>query len=205
MFQGYKFLMSPRIRWLINTFSLWRICTFASLFLIIFYSGLFASECFPFPDEIARRYLDADLVIVGDVIGCSTKVVEEKDTLGDDGGVYHSKKFLIYHTVRVDSVIKGCYADSTILIQNKYPKGYSWRSISFNDSSGLVEMSTAGISDVSVSDIPDAGKFIILIKKEDRMHISTLCDAYSKANIDFYREVEEKGEDYFKRYEPLTK
>jgi len=200
--------MLPRIRWLLNVSSLWRICTFVSLFLI-FCSGLFASECITNLDE-ARRYLDADLVIVGDVIGCSTKVVEEKDTPGDSGWVYHWTKFINLHFVRVDSVIKGCFTDSVIIITSYSFRDYALKRIF----EGITEKGDSMFSymgeealpdDGSWSDIPDSGKFIILLKEKDCIYISTLCDAYSKAAIDFYREVDEKGEDYFKRYEPLMK
>jgi len=183
-------------------FSVLKKCTFANLFLMLC-SCAFATEALDNLKQ-ARRYLDADLVIVGEILACSTKTIEEKDLPGNNGWFHHYTKFVNTHLVRVDSVMKGAFADSIIIIKRESSKGYDWKSefVSITekgDSLFNMEM-RPGVGGEGWDSIPDSGKCIILLVEKDSIYTPTLCSGYNKSSIDFYREVEEKGEEYFKKF-----
>ncbi|MDP3024197.1 MAG: hypothetical protein Q8O10_01535 [candidate division Zixibacteria bacterium] len=156
------------------------------------------------PYEDARRYLDAGLVIVGQVLSCTTTVTEEREIPGDSGWVNHQDKLMKTYTIRVDSVLKGSIPDSTIIIQSE--SFNTWRSRLFNigEKGDSLFLGQDFLSiDESDAVVPESGKFILLLKEVDGIYTSILCRAYDKFNLDFLKEVKEKGEDYFKPPKPL--
>lgn len=183
-------------------FSLLKKCNFVALFLMLC-SCAFATEALDNLKQ-ARLYLDADLVIVGKILACSTKIIEEKDVPASGGWFHHYTRFLDTHLVKVDSVIKGVFADSTIIIKREFSEGYDWKSeiVSIAErGDSLIKMSmTPQIGGRGWAGIPDSGKYIILLVEKDSIYTPTLCTGYDKLSLDFYREVEEKGEEYFKRF-----
>lgn len=180
--------------------SLLKKCTFTNLFLMLC-SCAFATEVL---DNEASRYFDADLVIVGEILACSTKTIEEKDSPGNNGWFHHYTKFMNTHLVRVDSVMKGAFADSTIIIKSESSKGYDWKSelVSITEKGDSLfnrEMSLR-FGGESWANIPDSGKYIILLVVKDSVYTPILCRDYDKSTIDFYREIEGKGEEYLKKF-----
>ena len=180
---------------------LWKVPTL-SILILMYSSCVFAAEVLT---NEARRYLDADLVIVGEILACSTQIVEEKDLPGNNGWFHHYTRFVNTHLVRVDSVMKGAFADSTIIIKRESSKGYDWKSefvriTEKGDSLFKMEM-RPGVGGEGWTSIPDSGKCIILLVVKDSVYTPTLCRDYDKSTIDFYKEIEEKGAEYFKKFE----
>jgi len=153
------------------------------------------------PGEKARRYLDADLVIIGDVVSCTTKTIQEKDSLGDSGWVYHHTTLMDIYGVKVDSVLKGSFTDSVIVVQSK-PFGGDFRKSKFLEvdekgDSLFVTWLTQGFGGGGADRIHKPGRYIILLQGQDTIYTSTLCRQYSKFTVDL--EIEEKGKEYFKK------
>jgi len=189
------------------TSRLGKISVFSAL-LLMFCSGALATEVLD-NFKMARSYLDADLVIIGDVLSCSTEVAEEKDVLGSDGWVQHFTKLVSTYAVRVDSVLKGSLRDTLIIIQNESGKSYALRTTFFKldekgDSLFLGE-TTAPMNDVGWNSIPELAKYVLLLKKKDGKYTSILCHSPDEYSLDLYRQVKEQGEDYFKPPEPQRK
>lgn len=183
------------------------LCIFVTLFLISS-SGIFASEVLD-NFKMARRYLDADLVLIGNVLSCSTQIIEEEDQPGSNGWVQHSTKLMNTYRVKVDSILKGDFPDSVIVIQNESFKTYASRT-TFNklDEKGdsmFLEEQTLQTNDEGWDRIPGLGKFILLLKKKDGLYTSILCHSPDEYSLNLYRQVKEKGEDYFKPPEPQRK
>ncbi len=191
-------IKSTDIRMLKDLYFICRIITF-SILLLILHFDVFASQ----PVDLYENYLDADLVIVGNVLSCSTKIIEEKELPETGSWIWHCTKFMNIHMVRVDSVIKGSFSDTTLIIQNESFKTYYWREEK-GDSLSSMKI-RPGIGDESVSNIPGLGKFIIILKKKDGIYTSTLCMAYDKSILDFYKKIQEKGKGHFKKFESSPK
>ena len=194
----------PASRMLVKISNSWKICVFAFLFLISCYK-LFAAKLVN-PHEDARSYLDADLVIAGRVLSCTTKVIERREIPADSGWIQHYDKFQKIHIIKVDSLVKGSFVDSTIVIQTESSQEWRSRLFKIDEKGDSLFIGEAFVRDEEGDAvIPESGKFIILLKKKEGIYISTLCRVYNKFNLDFFREVEEKGEDYFKPPEPQRK
>jgi len=189
------------------TSRLGKISVFSAL-LLMFCSGALATEVLD-NFKMARGYLDADLVIIGDVLSCSTEVAEEKDVPGSDGWVQHFTKLVSTYAVRVDSVLKGSLSDTMIIIQNESGKSYALRTTFFKldekgDSMFMVEQPSE-TNDIGWNSIPGLGKFILVLKKKDGLDTSILCHSPDEYSLNLYRQVKEKGEDYFKPPGPQRK
>ncbi|UCB53515.1 MAG: hypothetical protein JSV10_05420, partial [Candidatus Zixiibacteriota bacterium] len=87
MCSGYELSISSCAKQLRHACTLGAICGFTALFLTLFI-GVFATELIT-PESHARRYFKADLVIFGEALSCTTKVVEREDVPGDSGWVNH--------------------------------------------------------------------------------------------------------------------
>jgi len=159
--------------------------------------------------EYARSYLDADLVIVGQPLSCTTIVVEEKNIPGNNGWTIYYKKLLNIHQIRIDSLMKGSYDDSTIVIQSESYYRHDWKSTgptgTVNEKGDslyeMVIMKPNGSDYISDAVIPSSGKFIILLSEKEGIYTSILCRVYDKYHLDFFRIVQQKGESYFKNPE----
>lgn len=182
------------------------LCIFVTLFLI-FSSGIFATEVLD-NSKMARRYLDADLVLIGNVLSCSTQIIEEKDQPGSNGWVQHSTKLMNTYRVKVDSILKGDFPDSVIVIQNESFKTYARMTIFYKldeKSDSMFMEQHFETNDIGWNSISGLGKFILLLKKKNGLYTSILCHSPDEYSLNLYRQVKEKGEDYFKPTEPQRK
>ncbi len=108
-----------------KTFSLKTICGVFLLFWI-FNSSAFSAEAITV-ESYANRYFAADLIIFGEILSCTTSVIKTEKTPGDSGWTLHFNTFLNSCLVRVDSVLKGHYSDSTIVIFSEDTQHYQSR------------------------------------------------------------------------------
>ncbi len=162
------------------------------------------------PAERARKYLDANLVLIGDVVSYTTQTVQEEDSLRDDGWMYHHVTLMDVYNVRVDSVLKGSLADSIIRVQSKLFGGSTSRSkfleVDEKGDSLYVAEIWAGDGGDGADRIRKLGRHIIILlmvlQREDTTYTSVLGSPYSESVLHFYKEVEEKGEEYIKTLEP---
>lgn len=158
----------------------------------------------------AKIYLAADLVIIGDILSCTTKVVKEDTCIIDTGSVTHWKISINNYKIKVDTVIKGVFADSIIIIKSE---PYA-TNIVRTKSLGLDEESNSKSSvSKNFSDSDDRinnwninnHKHIILLHKKDTTYISMLLHDYNKDIINyFYKGLDREGLNYFKS-KPKTK
>ena len=100
----------------------------------------------------------------------------------------------------IDSVLKGTNTDSMIVIQsNPFPDNEDKEKFEKIDESGdslftvVTQVSDGyrGGADL----IKKVGKYIILIKFENKMNISTLSMGVTKSNLIFFKKIKEKGLD----------
>jgi hypothetical protein len=113
------------------------------------------------------------------------------------------------YRVKVDSILKGDFPDSVIVIQNESFKTYASRTTFYKldekgDSMFMVEKPSE-TNDIGWNSIPGLGKFILLLKKKDGLDTSILCHSPDEYSLNLYRQVKEKGEDYFKPPGPQRK
>ena len=168
--------------------------------LIVIQAQLFKAAEIISPHEIANRYLNADLVIMGKVISIKTEIIKEKETILKDGWINVEKTLIDIYTVMIDSVLKGTNIDSMIVIQsNPFPDNEHKGKFEKMNESGDSLFSVA----LQVSDgyrgradlINKEGKYIILIKFENKMNISTLSMEVTKSNLKFLKKIKDKGLD----------
>jgi len=175
-------------------------CGFVT-FVLLFCSAVCASEDIT-PASHAKRYFKADLVIFGEVLGCTTRVVEKKNVPGDSGWVNHHITFMNACTVRVDSALRGSFKDSTIVVQresSQQSRSRFDRITEGGDSLYLGEMTHPG--DLFAVKIPSSGRWILFLTEKDSAFAFMWHADYSKTNLDLYKKFEEEGEDVFKRYD----
>jgi hypothetical protein len=164
-------------------------------------SQVFGSRTLMWPsDEMARMYLDADLVIVGSAISSRTETLRSWDSLGTDGWTYHHKAMIDVYQVAVDSVLKGDYINSLIVIHTtQYGGGIDRSKFDKLDEAGRPMYVGEGILTYDEKDsISGRGEQIILLGKQDSVCALTLAVEADESILAFYREVQEKGEDYFR-------
>jgi len=186
-------------------FILSSICILTGLFLI-FSSGIFASELV----DPAAKYKNADLIILGSVFSCTTIVTEQNDTPGADGWINHMTKLMNICTVKVDSLIKGSLTDSIIKINNESSQTYYWAKIFVGldekgDSSFMGQAVAMQPNDEGAGKIPGAGKFILALVEKEATYTSILCCPYDQNVLGIFKQVKEKGENYFKLPKPSEK
>jgi len=144
-------------------------------------------------DEMARMYLDADLVIVGSVISSRTETLRSWDSLGTDGWTYHHKTMIDVYQIAVDSVLKGDHIDSLIVIHTtQYGGGIDRSKFDKFDEAGR-PMYVGEITCDEKDSISRRGEQIILLDKQDSVYTLILAINPDESLLAFYREVQEKG------------
>jgi hypothetical protein len=181
-----------------KAFSLKTICGVFLLFCI-FYSCAFSSELIT-EESHANRYFRADLIIFGEILTCTTSAVKTESTPGDSGWTFGSNTFLNSCLVRVDSVLKGHYSDSMIIIFNEDTQHYQSRFDRLDDKGASLYVAEIYPEMMDKISIPSNGKWIIfLVDREGACYFLWNAE-YNKSNLDLYRKFEEKGESYFKEH-----
>lgn len=160
------------------------------------------------PADMARSYLDAQMVIVGDVISRMTETVQVKSWVDDEGWEYRHKTLKDTYHIKVDSLLKGNYVDSVIVAESEpYGGGTErWRSEfqKLDEQGGSMYLAQGSLLDGNgggPGTIHRLGRYIVLLGQQDSTYISVLAHRFDERILDFYREVEAEGEDYLKRFE----
>ncbi|MFH1219376.1 MAG: hypothetical protein V1694_02870 [Candidatus Eisenbacteria bacterium] len=178
-----------------------RISLLAAASLVLASSQVLGSRTLMWPsDEMARMYLNADLVIVGSAISSRTDTLRSWDSLGTDGWTYHHKAMIDVYWVAVDSVLKGDYRDSAIVIHTtQYGGGIDRSRFDKFDEAGRPRYVGEMVDTYDERDsISERGEQIILLDKQDSLYTLTLAVDPDESIVAFYREVQEKGENYFR-------
>jgi hypothetical protein len=181
--------------------ALQRTCAVAAV-LFIFCSGVLAAERIT-PKSHVGRYFKADLVIFGEALSCTTKVVEEKDVSGDSGWIYHYRTFMTASTVRVDSVLKGSFADSTIVIQKESSQESRSRFARVTESGDSLHLGqiVPEIDDFFGVKIPCSESWIIFATEEDGIYSFMWRTRYERIALDVYKACAEEGEKVYEEYD----
>jgi hypothetical protein len=178
-----------------------RACTLVVLTLLLC-STAKATECIT-PESHARRYFDADLLVFGEVLTCTTTVVSEEDVSGDSGWMYHNTTRVTEIRVRIDSLLKGSVHDSIIIVQKKSTQTWNSRFLKTaetGDSLFLGEMSVLP-GPGEASEVPSSGSWILFLTEKDGGFKFMWRADYNKCNLDLYKIFEEEGEEVFERYD----
>ena len=164
-----------------------------------------ATECIT-PESHARRYHQADVVIFGQVISCTTNVVERKDVPGDSGWVNHYTTHASTCTVRVDSVLKGALAESVMVIQKEWSRAWMSRSEPIDENGespcvGQIAMAAVSPGPGEANEIPSSGRWILFLMEDDSTYTFLWRADYNRMNLDLYGKLAEEGEDIFEKYD----
>jgi hypothetical protein len=201
MFSVYNLSMFHSMAGSTSARTLQRMCVFPLLFST-FCSGVFAAELIT-PESHARRYFTADLVICGEAASCTSKILEEKDVAGDSGWTNHHRTSVTASRVRVDSVLKGSFANPTIVVQRQ--SSQVWRSRfagieESGDSMYVVEMVVES-GDLYADRMPCSGSWIMFLTEKDGVYSLMWRTFYEKIALDLYEVFQDIGEDVFIQYD----
>jgi hypothetical protein len=177
-----------------------RISLLAVTCLMLASSQVFGSRVLMWPsDEMARMYLDADLVILGSAISSRTETLRSWDSLGTDGWTYHHKAMSDVYQVAVDSVLKGdCRGSQIVIHTTQYGGGINRSRFDKIDGAGRPMYLGELIDTPDEKDsISGRGEQIILLDKQDSVYTLTLAVSPDESTLAFYRQVQEKGKAYF--------
>lgn len=155
----------------------------------------------------AEKYLDADLAIAGDALSYTTKVIRkdsshirESDTVGTIH--YDYATFVDVYKMKVDSVLKGVFPDSIIVIQSEPYKHYFESKFVGRDTDGepmFVDKFNMVIAEDIINGIwKNQTKCIALLQKKDATHIPLLFRRCDKYILDFYKKLDAEGLNYLK-------
>lgn len=157
-------------------------------------------------EDVARAYLDADLVIIGHIVLYQKRVVSTKDTLGSCGIHYHDTTFLNTHTIQVDSVLKGSFIDSVIMfkeetVQYDYFKKSAPKFDGVDERGDSLFISTITLlnSAETLTEIPKQGRYYLFLALTESGYRCLLSWPYEEGILHLFRQVEKEGERYFTR------
>lgn len=176
-------------------------CVF-TLLILAFCSGVFAAKDIT-PESHAGRYFRADLVIYGEVLSCTSKVLEEKDVAGDSGWINHHRMFVTVSTVRVDSVLKGSLTNPTIVVQRQSSQVGRSRFAGIDESGDSMYVAEMVVEsgDLYADRMPCSGSWIMFLTEKDGIYFLMWRTFYEKIALDLYEVFEDTGEDVFIRYD----
>jgi len=174
---------------------------------IIFYltlisSLIFAAEMKVYTSEEwerlrKQRYHDADLVIVGQGMSRTTRIVKTREEANEDGGKSHYTTLINNYWIKTIYTLKGTTSDSMLNVQSD---SYTQCTISpppkFEgiDEKGETLYSTIRrIADGGAPpNIPTQSMSIIFLQKKDTNFVLTYLTRYTKDELDFYKSIKEE-------------
>lgn len=164
--------------------------------------GVSAAELIT-PESHARRYFKANLVIYGEVLSCTSKVLEEKDVAGDSGWTNHHKTSMTASAVRVDSVLKGSLANPTIVVQSQSSQAWRSRFAGIDESGDSMYVAEMAVEsgDLYADRMLCSGSWIMFLTEEAGIYSLVWRTFYEKIALDLYEVFEDIGEDIFIRYD----
>ncbi|MFA5034090.1 MAG: hypothetical protein WC614_13865, partial [bacterium] len=156
-----------------------------------------------FQNEHAEKYLSADWVTIGTVFSCTTKVIRtDSFSNGSDTSkwVRYDVTLADIYKIKVDSVIKGVFADSIIVIQSPSYTNILHSKFTERDAKGNPIFATKTVKDFLNIDringpwyVKSRKKIIALLQKKDTVYTSTLFRRYDKDILDFYKKLDKKA------------
>jgi len=173
----------------------------------------YSTKVYMLSEEVmARSYLTADLVIVGDVIRLETEILDMHDRRDDDGWTYNYIRMRDVYKVRVGRIMKGENSDSLTTIYGQPFGGepykyrlHFWQVTEQGDSMWRREVQAIdGAVDQGLDKIAAPGRHIILTELQDGEHVSLLAHIFEDSKLEFYETVEIEGESYLRRFESTT-
>lgn len=174
---------------------------------IIFYltlisSLIFAAEMKVYTSEEwerlrKQRYHDADLVIVGQGMSRTTRIVKTREEANEDGGKSHYTTLINNYWIKTIYTLKGTTSDSMLNVQSD---SYTQCTISPPPKfEGIDEKGETLYSTIrrlayggTQPNIPTQSMSIIFLQKIDTSFVLTYLANYTKDNLDFYQSIEEK-------------
>ncbi|NIN01641.1 MAG: hypothetical protein GTO24_27150 [candidate division Zixibacteria bacterium] len=164
--------------------------------------GVSAAELIT-PESHARRYFKANLVIYGEVLSCTSKVLEERDVAGDSGWTNHHRTSMTASTVRVDSVLKGSLANPTIVVQSQLSQVWRSRFAGIDESGDSMYVGEMAVEsgDLYADRMPCSESWIMFLTEKDGIYSLLWRTFYEKIALDLYEVFEDIGEDVFMQYD----
>lgn len=139
------------------------------------------------PYSPARKYHQSDLMMIGNVISRVTRVLEVKDSLsaGECVCQYTSSISMDILTARVDTVLKGYYEDSIIVILSQpVAKVYTCEMELLNveeRNDSILETQVTPETTRERDRVSRRGKYILLIQKQGGCYIATYSRPYKES------------------------
>jgi hypothetical protein len=157
--------------------------------------------------DAANRYLNSELVIIGDVFKITQ--IELRDSvsllkLSDHYDLGYNLYCVDICYVTIDSILKGCYEDTVITIFNKPYIDFHAEPIEKDTGSfsTVAEVMAVYVKYFNRSfqggadEIRQTGKHIILVNKKENYYLPSLAAICTEENILFFNEVA-KGDSLF--------
>lgn len=154
--------------------------------------------------DLARKYLDADLAIIAEVISFMPATLSKSDSLGEDGWTHHRRRDVIACRAIVDSVLKGVYGDSLVEFQSvPFVQRSRSRLVDPTDSMYVMEMGgpVNGYGEVPGL-IHKVGCYLLLLQEKEDLYVCTYDGKPDELALMAFAEAEAKGEDYFESTPP---
>ncbi|MFA5034065.1 MAG: DUF4424 family protein, partial [bacterium] len=156
-----------------------------------------------FQNEHAEKYLSADLVTIGTALSCTTKVIQDESLSipgSDTADISHYTTVTDIYNIKVDSVIKGVFADSIIIVRSPSYRNILKSKFTGRDARGKPVFVTKTVKDFfNTPDringswyVTSKTKCIALLQKKDTTYTSTLFRRYDKDIIDFYKGLDKR-------------
>ena len=147
------------------------------------------------PENIIRSYSEADVVFVGDVISCSTELVQDKRWQLDGAWIYHHQTLRDSYTVKVVTMVKGMCRDSVIVVESQRYGGVTekWRNRFLRLDDRVDSMFVCDRSLIDGGDHPRylkvLNRYILLVKNRDSSYVLINAHEFDDFLFEFYRKL----------------
>lgn len=163
-------------------------------------------------DDIARWYLDANLVAISTLLEIDTILLRTVDTIGMGERRIHYDIVKERYRMHIDSIIKGHSHQDTIIVETpEHPVGCYEYTIKDSGDMHISETGdtmfisvmemflTTGCTDSYFKVLNSSASIVFLKLKDGYFETYYVDNEISERSLSFLREVDAKGEAYFKR------
>lgn len=146
-----------------------------------------------------QEYLNADLVIVGQALSCTTRLIETHDRVWEDSWVSHYTTYIDDYQIKIFFTLKGTISDSILNAQSdSYTQSTTSPPILEIDEKHDTMVHTSGIMQYPLDGQPQPNRitihdtWIILLQKKDTSYVLTYFTGNTKDELDFYQSFAKK-------------
>jgi hypothetical protein len=143
-----------------------------------------------------QEYLNADLVVVGQAMSCTTRTIKTHDMTPGDGNVYHYTTYTDNYRIKALYTLKDNFLDSILNVQSDtYTQCYITSTTLIIDEKGdssFMGKAYIPYGEAQPKRIPKQGMSIMLLEKKDTTYVLTYFTNYTKKELDFYQSIEQQ-------------